>query len=544
MIRLPNLKLSLIFLLALLLLTPTLSVIYTAFMPAKGSLSHLINTTLPRYSINAILMLIGVLAISFILGVIPAWLVSMYKFPLAKYLRFTMILPLAIPAYILAIIYGRLLDPAGVVQSWIREVTGLKYGEYYFFEIRSIYGVILLLSLSLYPYIYIFARNSFAKHSNHLLDSARMLGISQAGLLTKIAIPVARPAIAVAMALVGMEVLADFGTVSLFGVESFTTAIYKSWYGMGDIATAARLAAMLLAVIAIILWFERYSRRNARFHNEKALYTPLTLQEITGCKKYLATIFCLTPVILGFVLPIVTLAIWSLKNQASWLDSYNWQALGNSIIIAVAVVLSLLTIALIFAFTMRQNPRNKLIKTAIRLASTGYAIPGSVIAIGVIIPVIWFDQQIHSVMQSWGITTGLVLSGSIFAIVFACSVRFLTIALGSIESALQSVSPAIDDSAKCLGISQGQARLKIHLPIIKNSVAVAGVMVFVDTIKELPATILLRPFNFDSLAIRTFELASDEQIIASATPALMMVTIAFIPIIFVYKYMENMESGV
>ena len=531
-------------LLALLLSVPTFTIIFALFLQDQGTIEHLMRGVLWRYLGNAALLLIGVCVLSFVCGSVGAWLVTMYRFPGSKLFRWMLILPMAMPAYVLAMIYGYLFEPAGPLQELFRDITGLKFGEYPSLDLRNLSGAILMLSLALYPYIYIILRHSFAQHSCHLLDSARVLGISGQKVFHKIALPVTRPALVVGLSLVGMETLADFGTVSFYGVPSFTTGIYRTWYGAGDLIGAAKLSAMLLLLVGGILWIERYQRKEARYYNTTALYHPLPVEQLLGFKAFSAFLFCALPVFFGFLLPVILLGCWSLDISGVWFDAFTWAAMGNALFTGVCVVILALSIALTFAFMMRHFPQNKILHLMVRFAGLGYAIPGSVIAVGVLLPMLWVDKHIANAAENWfGWDVGLLITGSIAAIVLACTIRFMAIALGSVESSLQSITPTMDDAAKILGHSRYSIMSHIHLPMIREGILMAVIMLFVDTIKELPATILLRPFNFETLAIRTYELAMDEQLFAAAAPALLMVTLSLIPVgILAYK-MHHSRPG-
>ncbi len=530
---------------ACVLLLPMVAIFASLFTADSGVLEHLFTHVMGRYLGNSVVLLFGVSICTFILGTTAAWLVTMYQFPLRRFFQLMLLLPLAMPAYVLAMVYAHLLEPAGPLQTWYRAFAGVVYGEYVAPDIRSMVGAILVLSFALYPYVYMLARASFARHSRQVLDSARLLGVGGWRLFFAVALPIARPAIVVGVALVGMETLADFGVVSLFGVDSFTTAIYRAWYGMGDQIAAAKLSAMLLLLAGGVLWIERKSRKQARYDNRTALYHPLPETKLTGFKAVVAMVLCCIPPMIGAFIPLAALIDWSLfSTYNTWGDSLTWNAFVNSFILGVSVSILAIVIALYFSIKIREGNLSHFTKTLYRSSAMGYAIPGSVIAVGILIPMLAFDKWLADSMQSWfDMDIGLLITGSMAGIVFACVVRFMAIALGSVESALEAVSPTVDDAAQMLGLSTFKRTFLVHFPIIKKGVGLAAIVLFVDTVKELPATLMLRPFNFDTLSIRTYELAMDEQLIAAATPALMMVIMALIPVLLLARYGDDLREG-
>ncbi len=539
-LRLPALPDLGVWLLCALLLLPVGTVLASLFTPDEaGTMAHLVNTVLDRYIINALLLLAGVAGLSFLIGTSTAWVVTHYEFPLRRILSPALMLPLAMPAYVLALLYGHWLDVPGPVQTALRSFTDVNVGEYWFLTIRSLGGVIVILALASYAYVYMLARLAFQQQSTQMIDSALMLGASGPQLFWRLGLPVARPAIIVALALVGMETLADFGTVSLYGVESFTTGIYRSWFGMGDMSAAAKLSAILLLFVMGVLALERYSRGKAQFYNSNAVYSPIERVPLSGFKGMATTFLCAIPVILGFLLPLLQLLSWAFLREGFFSDTKTWMALWNVVLIATPSVLIALCIALYFAETLRQKPHRALAAT-IRTASSGYAIPGTVIAVGVMIPLLAADKSINALATDMGFSQpGLILSGSIVAVIFACVVRFLAVALSNTESALGSITPMMDDISTTLGTSRLHMIRRIHLPMIRGGLMLAALMVFIDIVKELPATLLLRPFNFDTLAIRTYELAKDEQLIAASAPALMMVLLCLPVVLLLARQFEK-----
>lgn len=478
--------------------------------------------SLKSYIIPTAALTLGVLFFSGTLGTLLAWVVTHYAFPGRRILQWAAILPLAVPAYILALTYGALLDSSGAAQVFIRNTFHLSYGEYYFPAIRSLGGAVFVLSLAFYPYVYLLARAAFRQQSAALYDAGRMLALSDVLLFYKLALPAARPAICVGLALVGMETLAEFGSVSLYGVSTFTAGIYKFWLGMGDLASARQLALMLMLFVVALVMFERRARGNARFTDPFAAFKPHQRILLTGWKRYAIPLLVCVPILLGFVIPACALINWSLYYPAGWTDVLTWEALWHSLSIGALVGCVTLLSGLIFSYFLRYSPRG-IMPGLVRFSIFTYALPGSVIAVGIAIPLLFLDHMLGHILASFGIETGLIFAGTLIAVVLACAVRFHGMSLSSLESGLQRLPPAIDDSARMLGANRKSLFRDIHLPLLRNSILSAAIIVFVDTIKELPATLMLRPFNYDTLAIRAYDLAGDEQLYAAAPSALLMI---------------------
>lgn len=520
-----------IYLLAALCVAPLIAVLIIAALPDKGSVSHMIEYTLSRYVINSVWLALGVGGLSMAIGACAAWYVTMYQFPLRRVIEWLLLLPLAMPSYISAMVYGHLLDAAGPLQDGFRQATGLGYHDYWFPDIRSLGGAVLVLSFSLYPYVYILARIAFRFQCASLFENARLLGCGSHGWFWKIALPVARPSLVVGGALVIMETLADYGTVSLFGVASFTTGIYRVWYGMGDPIAAAKIACVLLALVMLALWCERFSRRHMHFAvmpDYRSQIPRINSSAIGGlCRLFI----CAIPAMVGFVIPAIQLVAWASHKADSWYDTAHWHSMYYSVLIAALAAVVATLIALVFAYALRIWP-TRAMRLSVRAATIGYAIPGSVIAVGVFIPMLLFDKTIANALELYsGHRPGLFITGSIAAIVMACVVRFLAVAFASVESGVGQIHHHIDDAARLLGASYGHIFRHLHLPHLKTSLLIAGFMVFTDTLKELPATLLLRPFNVETLAIRTYELAHDTRLYDAAIPALILVAISLMAVL-------------
>lgn len=517
---------------ALLLALPMIVIIATIFSGSFDVWKHLFQTVLWDYLSNSFLLMIGVGCGVLLLGVPVAWLTSVCDFPGRKIFTWALLLPLAMPAYIIAYTYTGLFDFAGPVQTFIRDVTGWQYGDYWFFEIRSLPGAILMLALVLYPYVYLLARAAFLEQSPSILDVSRTMGYGGRRSMIKLALPMARPAIVTGLTLALMETLADYGTVQYFGVSTFTTGIFRTFYGFGDTAAAAQLAAILLSFVILLITLERYSRRQAQYHIAKGR----SLQRIRLNRGHavVAIIICLLPLTFGFIVPALQLLYWAL-NEAD-VDSSFLSLAWNSFYLAFLAAAIAVFLALLLAYAKRLYARKRSVGLAVSMAGMGYALPGTIIAIGIIIPITWLDHQLIRLLKEWlAIDVGLLLSGTLVALLFAYTVRFLAVSLGAIESGLQKVKTNVDNAARLLGCRPFQVLRQIHIPLLRGSVLTAFLIVFVDVLKELPATLILRPFNFNTLAVRAHELASDERLIDAAPASLLIVCVGLIPVILLSR---------
>jgi len=522
---------ALVMTIAFLVATPVLFVVSNVFVDSGDIWEHLAQTVLWRYITNSFLLMIGVGCGVLVIGVGTAWLVTMCSFWGSRLFEWALLLPLAAPAYVLAYTYTDFLDYAGIVQTELRELFGWGYGDYWFPNIRSIGGAIAMLILVLYPYVYLLARVAFLEQSGSTLEASRSLGCGPWRSFFTVALPLARPAIVAGLALVLMETLNDFGTVQYFGVETFTTGIYRTWFGLGERAGAAQLAAFLLLFILWLILLERWSRRQARYYQNTGTQRQMSSYQLGWIQALGAWLACFVPLFLGFLLPAAILLEMTIKNATITFDERFWGFAKNSFILAVITAVLGVVIALIMAYGLRLYPKI-LMRFAVRIASMGYAIPGSVIAVGILIPIGRLDNAIDAWMRStFGISTGLLLSGTIAALVFAYLVRFLAVSFNTVEASLGKIKPSLDDAARSLGQGPTSTLVKVHVPIIKGSLLTAGMLVFVDVMKELPATLIIRPFNFDTLAVRVYNLAADERLAEAAGAALAIVAVGIVPVI-------------
>lgn len=525
-----------------LICLPVIAVFYLAFFPEENAWPHLINTVLPGYLQSTAILMAGVGGLTLAIGIGSAWLMAMYDFPFKKQLSWALLLPFAVPAYVIAYVYTDILEYAGPIQTSLRGLFGWQSSqEYWFPEIRSMGGAILMMSLVLYPYVYMLARAAFLEQSISLFRISRSLGTSRIGYFYRVALPIARPAIAVGLALVLMETLNDFGTVDYFAVRTLTAGLYDTWLNMGNLGGAAQIAALMIVVVVLLVSLERYSRRKQKQFNSRNSGDPIPAHKLSGWKAYGASTLAFTPVLFGFLIPFLLLTSYAIKYfEVSWTSDFFTYALNSFFLASTAAVVTLI-LGLVLTYSKRMN-NNPVTQLLIRLSSLGYAVPGAVLAVGIIVPFAAFDNFMDGQMRAYfNISTGLILSGTAFAILFSYCVRFLAVASGSVESSLDKVTYNMDMASRSLGKSYLQTLIKVHIPIIKRGAFTAMLVVFVDCMKELPATLILRPFNFETLATQVYQFASDELLEQSALSALVIVLVGIIPVILLDRSITKNE---
>ena len=520
---------------AAICLLPMLAVALAATTGGTETVNHLVATVLPRYVVST-LVLVGLVSVgTFALGVGAAWLVTMTRFPGVRILEIALVLPLAYPAYVLAYAYTFLLDHPGIVQTTLRDVTGWGPRDYWFPEVRSIWGAAFMLVLVLYPYVYLLARAAFLQQSAAAVLAARALGSSAWKAFWTVSLPMARPAIAGGVLLAVMETIADFGTVAYFSVQTFATGIYTSWFSMADRAAAAQLALCLLSFALLLAVLERMQRGRAKYHQDGKRQMPIPPARLTGFRAVLAFSLCVTPVILGAVLPAIVLFDMGLGSEQ---DLFSRRYIGfvqNSVTLAglAAVLTVCAAVSVGFYQRVRPGPRSAL---AGYIARLGYAVPGGVIAVGLIVPFATFDNALDAWMRAqFDISTGLLVTGSIWLLVAAYMVRFLAAALGAYEGGQSTVHANMDAASRSLGETPLGTLRRVHLPILTPSLLTALLIVFVDVMKELPATLIMRPFNFDTLAVQAYRLASDERLEGAAVPSLVIVAVGLLPVVLICR---------
>jgi len=521
-----------------LVLLPLLTLALLSLRADPAIWSHLVDTVLADYVISSITLMLGVACLTLLLGVGSAFLVTQYEFTGVRFFSWALLLPLAMPAYITAYSYTGLLDVAGPIQSLIRNTFDLQFGEYWFPEIRSMGGAIFVLSFVLYPYVYLLARASFLEQSQHLSDVARLLGLNRIQAFFQITLPIAKPAIIAGLSLALMETLADFGAVSYFGVNTFTTGIFRTWYGLDSVTGAAQLALMLLTFVIVLLAIEKSSQKHAA-KNLNASAGPRRVTRIGGSKQALVIILACIPLMFGFFIPVIKLLSWSLDNSAQLLQVGFWRLVGNTVMLASVTAVLAVFLALFVAYSYRISQSRISLMTK-KIAGLGYAVPGLVIAVGTLIPLAYFDNSLDGFMRrNFDISSGLLLSGTIVALIIAYLVRFLAVALNSVDAGLSNIAANMDQAARSLGLTPFAVLKQIHLPIIRTSVLTGILIVFVDVMKELPATLVLRPFNFNTLAVKAYELASDERLADAALPSIMIVLVGLVPVILLNRKIQN-----
>lgn len=518
-------------LVAALVLVPVVSVAWIAFHPTENIWPHLSATVLPRYLAATGLLMAGVALLTAAVGTGAAWLISMFDFPGRRWLAAALIFPLAIPAYVGAYALVDLLDYAGPVQSALRAGFGWTSArDYWFPQTRSLGGAVLVLSAALYPYVYILARAAFAEQSGATYEVARALGQGPWGLFLRVGLPLARPAIAAGVALALMEAVADYGTVHHFGVQTLTTGIFTTWLDGGNAGGAAQIAGVILMLIFLLVALERISRRGARFHAAARAHRPVERHRLSGPSGWLATLACAAPVAAGFVLPVAVMLVHTAGAPAEWLAPGLGRALGNTLAVAGAASVATVAAAVFLVYGVRLAGRG-LARAILPLTSLGYATPGAVLAVGLLFPLAAVDHRLaDGILALTGQDPGLLITGTAFALGLAYMVRFFGIAQGAVDSAFGRISPSLPMAARSLGRSSGGALAAIYLPLMRGSVLTALLVVFVDCVKELPATLILRPFNYDTLSTRVFELASLERLSEAAPAALLVMSVGLLAV--------------
>lgn len=510
---------------------PLLVVVAALLFPTTAVWSHLMQTVLLTYTVNTLglMLIVAVLAAS--MGVGAAWLTAHYRFPGSGWLGVALILPLAAPAYVVGYVYADLFDATGPVQGVLRSLAGVQLGDYYFPAIRSLGGAGIVIALVLYPYVYLLAKTSFQSQAGALYESARVLGVGRSQVFWRVAVPVARPAIIGGLALVMMETIADYGVAEHFGVPTFTTGIFRTWYAMGEHDAALKLAGCLFLLVAALVVLEQSARRGERFNplsrNVAAAKIPLS-----GAAGMLATGLCLLPVLGGFIVPVGTL-LWYAIAQGDPQLGQDFYIYGlNSVSVAVVAAGVCAAVALLLNYAARLR-RGRWLNLGVRLATLGYALPGMVLAVGVLLPLTYIDRALaHFLTESLGRPVGLLLTGSIFALVLVYVARFLTVAFNGTQTAMHQLHPQLDAVARTLGNTPAGVLRRVHLPLLRPAVLSGLLLVFIDVMKELPATLILRPFNFETLATRVYRLASDERLSEASTAAVIIVALGLLPTIW------------
>lgn len=521
-----------VFLIAAITTAPILAVVVLAVSSSGDVWRHLAETVLSHYVLQTLILMTGTGLGTFIIGTGTAWLTATCRFPGRRVFEWALLLPMAVPAYIIAYVYTDILEYAGPVQTVLRELMGWKNAKDYVFpEIRSLGGAISMMTLVLYPYVYLLARSAFLDQAGSILEAGRVLGKSPVRNFLTIALPMARPAIVVGVSLVCMEVLNDFGTVDFFAVQTFTAGIYDVWLNMNNPAGAAQLATSLLVFVLLLIAAERIGRRNKRFDNKARRISSSSIHELSPAQSSLAILACSLPILLGFAVPAMVLGGYAIRFADSLSDVSLLAYTLNSLLLSVSAAVIAAVLGLLMAYGVRLNG-GRAVKSAARLASIGYAVPGAVLAVGVLLPLARFDNAIDAAMrETFGFSTGLLMSGTLFAILYGFLARFMALTYGAAESGLARITPNMEGAARTLGANRMEVLRKIHVPLLRGSLLTGILLVFVDGMKELPMTMLLRPFNFETLATFVHQYASDELLEECSLAALGIVAAGIIPVI-------------
>lgn len=524
------------FLVAAVVLVPVGTVISSLFVPAGDVWQHLVETTLAGLLVNTFWLAVGVAAGSALLGVSLAWFTAVCEFPGRKFFSWALLLPLAIPAYVTAFVALGLFDYIGPVQTALRAWLGPDL--FWFPDIRSRLGVIIVMVLAFYPYVYLLARNAFLTQGKRSLEAAQSLGFNRTQGFFKLALPMARPWIAGGTMLALMETLADFGTVAVFNYDTFTTAIYKAWFAMFSLTAASQLASLLIVIVFAVIIVEQQFRSRMRYAEtrQSAKATPIPL---TGWRAWLVFGLASGTLFFAFLLPVMQLGIWAVGVVERDFDQRYLEFLWHSLLLSAFAALLTCSVALLMVYAARRCP-DSATRGAVRISTIGYALPGAVLAVGIFIPIAWLDGWLSEMaMQLFHIETGLLIQGTLVTMLIAYMTRFLAVSHSPIDSAMQRVTGSIDEAAMGLGLSGWATLCRVHLPILKGGIFTAAALVFVDVMKEMPITLMTRPFGWDTLAVRIFEMTTEGQWEQAALPAVTLVLAGLLPLIFFMRQTES-----
>jgi iron(III) transport system permease protein len=510
-----------------------LLVLASAWTAVQGEVwAHLAATVLPEILRNTLILLVGVGIGTLLLGTALAWLTVMYEFPGRRVFDWALVLPLAVPAYVLAFVAIGLLDFAGPVQRWLSAVFGPR--GYWFPEVRSAGGVVAVLVLTLYPYVYLLARSAFLAQGRSTLEAARTLGLTRRAAFLRVALPTARPAIAAGVVLALMETLADFGAVAAFNYDTFTTAIYKAWFGLFNLQAAAQLATLLLLFVGAALALERQTRGRSRYASTGRRAADRR-HRLRGARAWVAAGLAGAVLALGFVVPVGQLLVWAWHAVAADLDARYLGLIQHTVVLAMIAAAVTVGGAFVLSYAARYCP-GPLVSAATRLGTLGYALPGSVLAVGVMISFTWLDRQAGAFLEAWlARPQAPLLAGSVIGLLLAYAVRFMAVSFGPVDSALEQVRPALREAARSLGASRMRIVRQVELPLLRPGLLAALLLVFVEVMKEMPATLLLRPFGWDTLAVRVFELTSEGEWQRAALPAVALVLVGLVPVVMLVR---------
>ena len=516
----------------LFFLSPILIILSSVFADYSENWSHIFEYVLADYILNSLFLVSGVSILVMIIGSLTAWLVTNYQFFGKQFFEWGLILPLAIPPYILAYTFTGLFDSYGTMNEIARSLFNLQKNEMLFPNIRNIYGAIIVFSFTLYPYVYLICRTAFLNQSRSMFEVGRTLGLSQVSIFLKLALPLVRPALIAGTMIVAMETLSDFGAVDHFAISTFTTGIFRTWYGMYDLTTAMQLASMLLIFITFCLVIERTSRKNANYSTLGSNFKPTHVKRLSSIGSFVCFFICFIPIFIGFILPLLEILNWSLRFNTSFFNEQFFSISLNTILLSILSAILCTFIAMIINFSIRYK-NSSVIKSINPFLNIGYAVPGLILAVGIVQLFVFLDNNILNSFE------GYFLTGSLFGLIFAYIIKSYALANSTYEAGYQKISQAIDDSARVLKSKGLNLLFRIHFPILKTSFFTSILLVTSEVVKELPATLILRPFNFETLAVSTYIYASEERMIEAAAPATAIILIGLIPIFFISQMIRT-----
>ena len=517
-------------------IAPIILVLSSLFYGYSDNWFHLYNYVLSEYIINSIFLILGVSFFVVLIGVLSSWLVTNYDFFGKSFFEWALILPLAVPPYILAYTFTEIFDTYGSANTLLSNIFLFDEKKVFFPSVRNIYGAIAVFSFTLYPYVYLVSRMAFVNQSISIIEAGRILGLSRVGAFFKLSIPLIRPAIFAGLALVIMETLSDFGAVEHFAIATFTTGIFRTWYGMYDLNTAMQLASLLLIFVTIFLVFERLSRKKAAFVSSNSLYKKHKVMKLKGSYSFFAMLFCLIPVFVGFILPIIELINWTINYKLDFFNKDFLKSAFNSLLLALIAAFLCTMIAFLINFTARYQG-NKLLSFLSSTLMLGYAVPGLILAIGITQLLTIIDNSFYL------FRIDIILTGSLIGLIIAYIIKSYALSNSTIESGFQRISNSIDDVSKTFNISGIKLMYKIHLPLLRTGLFTSILLVGSEVIKELPATLILRPFNFETLAVSAYNYASEERMYEAAAPSIAIVIVGLLPIIILSRMIKNSRPG-
>ena len=520
----------------LLFVAPVILVLSSLFYGYSENWFHLYNYVLSEYIINSIFLIIGVSFFVVLIGVLSSWLVTNYDFAGKSFFEWALILPLAVPPYILAYTFTEIFDTYGSANIFLNNIFLFEDKKVFFPNVRNIYGAIAVFSFTLYPYVYLVSRMAFINQSISIIEAGRVLGLSRVGAFFKLSIPLIRPAIFAGLALVIMETLSDFGAVEHFAIATFTTGIFRTWFGMYDLHTAMQLASLLLIFVTVFLVIERISRKKASFVSRNSLYKKYDIIKLKGYKNFFAMLFCFTPIFMGFILPIIELLNWTINYKLDFFNIDFLESSFNSLLLAIIAALLCTMISFLINFSIRFQG-NKFLSSLSSTLMLGYAVPGLILAIGITQLLTFLDNYIEFFKFNF------ILTGSLIGLIIAYIIKSYALSNSTIEASFQRVSSSLDDVSKTLNISGIKLMYKIHFPLVKTGLLTSILLVGSEVIKELPATLILRPFNFETLAVSAYNYASEERMYEAAAPSIAIVIIGLLPIIILSRMIKSSRPG-